>query len=223
MIQIRDLLFRYPRSPFVLRIEEMTVAAGEKIAFVGPSGSGKTTLLNLISGINVPEQGSVAVADFPINQKGDAERRSFRIATIGFVFQQFELLPYLNLLENVLLPYRINQALTMGPMVRQRALALAEQVGIADKIHRFPSQLSQGEQQRTALCRAVIAEPKLILADEPTGNLDDENKRLALELLFEQSREHNATLVVVTHDMGILSGFDRVVDFRGFRAREVAE
>lgn len=222
MIQIRDLLFRYPRSPFVLRIEELTVAAGEKVAFVGPSGSGKTTLLNLISGINVPEQGSVTVSDFPMSQKGDAERRGFRIATIGFVFQQFELLPYLKLLDNVLLPYRINQALVMDAAVRQRAISLTEQVGIADKIHRYPSQLSQGEQQRTALCRAVIAQPKLILADEPTGNLDDDNKRLALELLFQQTSEHNATLVVVTHDVGILSGFDRVVDFRGFRAREAA-
>ncbi len=222
MIQIEQLLFRYPRSPFVLRIKELTIADGEKVAFVGPSGSGKTTLLNLISGITVPQQGHVRVDDFSISGKSDSQRRDFRISHIGFVFQQFELLSYLNLLDNILLPYRINRALELNAAVRERARELTAKLGIADKSLRYPRQLSQGEQQRTALCRAVIARPKLILADEPTGNLDEENKQIALDLLFQQSAEHRATLVVVTHDLGILSGFNRVIDFREFRSAEDA-
>ncbi len=222
MIQIRNLFFRYPRSQFVLAIDSLDVAPGEKVAFVGPSGSGKTTLLNLICGISVPSQGTIQVADANVTSLSDNERRNFRISNIGLVFQQFELLPYLNVVDNILLPYRINHSLQLTAQVRSRAQTLLERVGMGDKCLRLPRQLSQGEQQRTALCRALINEPKLILADEPTGNLDDENKTRALQLLCEKSHEHNAALVVVTHDSGILRDFDRVVDFRHFRRQEVA-
>jgi putative ABC transport system ATP-binding protein len=222
MIQIRNLFFRYPRSQFVLAIDSLDVAPGEKVAFVGPSGSGKTTLLNLICGISVPAQGTIRVADAEVSSLSDHERRNFRISKIGLVFQQFELLPYLNVVDNILLPYRINRSLQLTAQVRSRAQNLVDRLGIGDKCLRLPRQLSQGEQQRTALCRALIAQPKLILADEPTGNLDDENKTLALQLLCEKSQEQNAALVVVTHDTGILGDFDRVVDFRQFRRREVA-
>jgi putative ABC transport system ATP-binding protein len=217
MIHIHALTFHHQHGEFRLHIPELTVAQSEKVAVIGPSGSGKTTLLNLIAGIFSPSAGEICIGDVPVHQLTDAERRDFRISKIGFVFQDFELLDYLNVLDNILHPYRITGALVLDQTVRARAATLAENMGIGDKLGRFPDELSQGEKQRVAICRALLPQPKLILADEATGNLDPENKQIILDLLFESVNDHHATLLTVTHDHDLLSRFDRVIDFQHFR------
>jgi putative ABC transport system ATP-binding protein len=217
MIRIHSLDFQHQHGEFRLHIPELTVAQSEKVAVIGPSGSGKTTLLNLIAGIFSPSAGEICIGDVPVHQLTDAERRDFRISKIGFVFQDFELLDYLNVLDNILHPYRITCALVLDQTVRARAATLAENMGIGDKLGRFPDELSQGEKQRVAICRALLPQPKLILADEATGNLDPENKQIILDLLFESVNDHHATLLTVTHDHDLLSRFDRVIDFQHFR------
>jgi ABC-type lipoprotein export system ATPase subunit len=152
----------------------------------------------------------------------DARRRDFRIANIGLVFQEFELLEYLTVLDNILLPYRINPSLKLDLSVRRRAEQLAEQVGIADKLSRFPRRLSQGERQRVAVCRAVLPQPALLLADEPTGNLDPLNKDRVLDILFDYAVATGATMLAVTHDHDLLGRFARVIDFKAYHELETA-
>ncbi|MGD8699786.1 MAG: ABC transporter ATP-binding protein [Gemmatimonadales bacterium] len=216
MIEVRDLEFRYGEGEFRLAVSELDVERGSKTACIGPSGSGKTTLLNLIAGIITPQQGSVVTNGVAVSELSDAERRGFRITNVGLVFQEFELLEYLSVLDNILLPYRINPALQLGPAVRERAAWLAEQMGIGDKLRRHPSKLSQGERQRVAVCRAVLPEPALLLTDEPTGNLDPANKGRVLDLILEYAGHSGATLLTVTHDHGLLGQFDHVIDIKDF-------
>ena len=223
MIQIEDLSFQYPRTEFMLRLPQLVVESGQRVAIVGPSGCGKTTLLNLISGITLPLAGTVMVSGKEVSAMSDAARRNFRIAKIGMLFQQFELVEYLDVLSNILLPFSINSTLSESSETRCRAVEFAEAMGLKEKLTRRPVQLSQGEQQRVAICRALITEPGIVLADEPTGNLDPKNKRRILELIFQLAEKHNQTLIVVTHDMGILSGFDRVIDFETMRFSNVGE
>ena len=217
MISVSNLKFQYPRSDFQLSIEELEIRETEKVAIVGPSGSGKTTLLNLISGIAVPDSGEVKVDGMVISGLPDSARRDFRIRNIGMVFQQFELVEYLNARDNILLPYDINGSLNRNASAVEQAAKVASGLGIGDKLKRYPNQLSQGEQQRVAICRAITTDPKIILADEPTGNLDPANKSRIMQLLFQQVQQAGRTLVVVTHDMSLLDGFDRIVDFEQFR------
>ncbi len=222
MINIHSIEFHYRYGKFRLSVPEFHVTQGEKVAVIGPSGSGKTTLLNLIAGIFTPVSGTVSVDSTVVSTLGDAERRDFRITNIGFVFQDFELLDYLNVLDNILHPYRITRALTLDNAVRTRAVTLTEAMGIGDKLKRFANDLSQGEKQRAAICRALLPHPKLILADEATGNLDPENKTLVLDLLFQAVEEHDATFLAVTHDHELLKRFDRVIDFQDFRRQDAA-
>lgn len=217
MIQTESLKFKYPDSSFHLTIPEFHVSTGEKVAVVGPSGSGKTTLLNLLAGILTPQSGSIMVGEAVVSDMSDAGRRDFRIQNIGFVFQDFELLDYLSIMDNILHSYRITDALKLTGDVRQRAINLAEQMGIANHLKKHPGELSQGEKQRAAICRALLPNPDLILADEATGNLDPDNKTRILELLFESVETHGSTLLAVTHDHELLPRFDRVVDFQEFR------
>jgi putative ABC transport system ATP-binding protein len=217
MIYIQDLKFHYPNGEFRLNIPDFQVSGGGKVAVIGPSGSGKTTLLNLIAGIITPLKGTVGVGDTQVSALGDRERRDFRISSIGFVFQDFELLDYLNVFDNVLHPYRITGALKLDKAVRTRAETLTQDMGIGDKLKRNPNDLSHGEKQRVAICRALLPQPRLILADEATGNLDPDNKTLILDLLFSAVSDHDATLLAVTHDHELLKRFDRVVDFQEFQ------
>ena len=220
MINIESLEFRYMDGDFRLSVPEFVVQSGEKVAVIGPSGSGKTTLLNLVAGIHVPEQGSIRVGEVSVDSLDDARRRDFRITQIGFVFQEFELLDYLTVIDNIIHPYRITGALKLSRRIRERARELACQMGIEDKLQRHTSELSQGEKQRAAICRALLTQPKLILADEATGNLDPDNKNHILDLLFDSVDHHDATLLAVTHDHDLLPRFDRVADFRDFQQRE---
>ena len=216
MIRISDLQFRYPRGEFRLEIDELVVESGTAVAFVGPSGSGKTTLLNLIAGIATPSRGRVETAEIVVSELSDAARREFRISNVGLVFQEFELLEYLSVLDNVLLPYRIHPSMRLDGTVRDRARELTERMGIGHLNERRPGELSQGERQRLAVCRAVLPDPPLLLADEPTGNLDPANKGKVMDLLLDYAGEVGATLVTVTHDHALLPSHDRVVDFEAF-------
>ena len=214
-IAISNLEFRYREGDFVLRIASLQVAPGETLAVIGPSGTGKTTLLNLMAGVAVPEAGTVRVAGAEVTALGDTARRAHRIRNIGMVFQEFELISYLDVLDNVLLPYRIDPQLKLDAAVAEQAAALVTEVGLGDKLRRRVTHLSQGERQRVAIGRALVTGASVLLADEPTGNLDPRNKERILDLLFEQVRSRGVTLVAVTHDHGLLDRFDRVVEFDG--------
>ena len=186
---------------------------------VGPSGSGKTTLLNLIAGLILPDSGQIIVGGRDMTALSTRARRSLRAEKIGFVFQDFALLDYLDARDNILYAHRISGTLKLNAAVRARAAYLANAMNIADRLDHHPPALSQGERQRVAICRALLATPKVILSDEATGNLDPDNKALILDLLFTQTKESGAALVAVTHDHAHLSRFDRVIDFAEFRKK----
>ena len=216
MISIVDVEFRFPHSDFRLMVPAMEVADGERVAIIGPSGSGKTTLLHLIAGILVPVRGTIRVRNQPVSSLSDSVRRAVRITRIGLVFQSFELVSYLDVFENILLPYRLNPALSLTPAILRRVEQLATETGIAHRLRYFPHRLSHGEKQRVAICRAMLPEPPLLLADEPTGNLDPSAKQHVVDLLFQQVERTGATLVMVTHDGEIAGRFPRVIDCREF-------
>jgi putative ABC transport system ATP-binding protein len=165
-----------------------------------------------MAGIRLPQTGTVTTDGVEVTSLDDGARRDFRIRRIGMVFQEFELLEYLTVLDNILLPYRINGSLELNSEVRDRARDLAAQVGLGDKTNRLSTRLSHGEKQRVAVCRALVAEPVLLLADEPTGNLDPNNTQRVLDILLDAANATGATLVTVTHDHELLPKFDRQVD-----------
>jgi putative ABC transport system ATP-binding protein len=212
VIEIRDATFSYPRSDFTLHVPSLCVADGQTAALIGPSGSGKTTLLNLVAGILVPRRGLLRIAGREPSGEADVARRRFRIRELGLVFQEFELFEYLTIRENILVPYRIDSALPLGRETRAFAQSLAESLGIAQHLDRYPDQVSQGERQRAAIARALVTRPRLILADEPTGNLDSRTGRTILQVLLQRARDLKASVVMVTHDPTLLSEFDQVID-----------
>lgn len=212
MIELRDVQFAYAVGGFCLQIDRLSVADGQQTCWVGPSGSGKTTLLHLVAGICAAESGKVETRGVDLTSLGDAVRRNFRITNIGLVFQDFELLDYLSVLDNILLPYRISGELRLDASVRDRAEQLAASVGLGDMLTRKPTALSQGERQRVAVCRAVLTRPKLLLADEPTANLDPQNAARVLDALQQYASENQATLVVVSHDRDVIARFSETTD-----------
>jgi putative ABC transport system ATP-binding protein len=216
MIELRDVRFGYLRGGFSLLVPELRIAPRTKAAAIGPSGSGKTTLLNLVSGIERPASGKIETAGVRVDRLSAAEQRSFRITHVGFVFQDFLLLDYLDVLQNILYPYRLHPDLSLDAAARSRARRLAADLGIERLMQRRPDELSQGERQRVAIARALVTAPKLVLADEPTGNLDPATKQQVLELLFDQCDALGMTLLMVTHDHGLLDRFDQVVDLSDF-------
>lgn len=215
-IQIDQIRFSYGRQEagFSLHIPNLNISSGSQIAVIGPSGSGKSTLLHLMAGILLPDTGSISVDSSVVSSLSDRDRRAFRILNVGFVFQDFELIDYLNVTDNILLPYRLNSHLAMSGRTQQRVQELSSRLGLGDKLKRSVDQLSQGERQRVAIGRALIHEPGLILADEPTGNLDPVNKMRMVDLLRREASDHGATLVMVTHDHDLLDGWHRVLDFK---------
>ena len=217
MIELTNIKFQYPNSDFHLNISSLVFEIGTKTAFIGPSGFGKTTLLNLLAGILIPEGGEIIINNKKVNKLSDKDRRNFRIKNIGFVFQDFRLIPYLNIMDNILLPYRINNTLKIGSDTNKSIQKLADELGITDKLKKYPAKLSHGERQRVAICRALLNKPKLILADEPTGNLDPENKKKIMEILFNYVNEYKSTLITVTHDHEMLKGFEQTVNFADFQ------
>lgn len=212
LVRLAGIRFTYAGADFALNVAELGIERGERVAFVGPSGAGKTTLVHLIAGILVPDAGTVHLGATLLSSLPDAARRAERIARIGLVFQRFELLDYLSALENVLLPFRINPALRPTDEARERARDLIAATGLSHASARGPGQLSQGERQRVAICRALVTHPEVVICDEPTGNLDPATSASTLDLLFEQARGRDATVLMVTHDHSVLKRFDRVVD-----------
>jgi putative ABC transport system ATP-binding protein len=195
------------RTHEVLTGTSATIEAGERVAILGPSGSGKSTLLNLVSGIDLPDSGTVRVGGTDIGSLAERDRTLFRRERVGFVFQFFNLMPTLTVLENLLLPLE----LTGSADGEARARELLDAVGLGDRAGAFPDRLSGGEQQRVAIARALIHGPDLLLADEPTGNLDEDTSEIVVRLLDELVREAGTTLIVVTHSRELASRMDRVL------------
>ena len=216
-IVVDKMRFAFTGGPFELRFGSMEIRAGEHVAIVGPSGCGKTTLLELIAGILVPDAGRVSADGCDWETLDEASRRRRRIERVGLVFQEFELLPHLSVLENIVLPMHLVPSLARGGETLELGRELARRAGLDDKLERHPGDLSQGERQRVAVCRAMVTRPSLILADEPTGNLDVRTGEAVLDLLVEGARERGATLLVVTHDPDQLGRFDRTIDLMEVR------
>ncbi len=203
----------------VLRNINLTVEPEGFVAIVGPSGSGKTTLLGLLAGLDRPTAGRVALDGEDINRLDEDERARIRAEKVGFVFQNFQLIPTLTALENVLVPVELRRALggRAAKGADERARNLLQRVGLGDRLHHYPTQLSGGEQQRVALARAFANEPKILFADEPTGNLDAETGRTVIESLVQLNDEERTTLVLVTHDTELASHAHRIIRLSGGR------
>jgi len=194
----------------VLKGISFDVRAGEIVSIIGPSGSGKTTLLGICAGLDLPSGGGVAINGVEIGEMSEDERAALRNESVGFVFQNFQLLPTLSALENVMVPLELRGE--RG--VEAKAEALLKRVGLGNRLGHYPVQLSGGEQQRVALARAFINEPKILFADEPTGNLDAETGESIVELLFELNRESGTTLVLVTHNLELAERTSKVMRIR---------
>lgn len=203
-----------PNGAFVLDLPMLEIPAGEQVACIGPSGAGKTTLLHLVAGLLVPTEGRVQVGEVSVGALREGARRRIRREMMGVVFQSGALIPYLTALENVLLTQRLNHPFRSMRSQRPRALALLKAVGLAGMAGRLPGQLSAGEQQRVALCRALLAAPGLLIADEPTANLDKESAEIVATVLIEQARDNGATILCATHDETLLGHLSRRITLR---------
>ncbi|MDX1414434.1 MAG: ABC transporter ATP-binding protein [Candidatus Promineifilaceae bacterium] len=215
IIHLQDVHFRWPEQDNdLLHIPELVVNKGEHLFIKGPSGSGKTTLLNLLTGINVPDSGSIMVLGTPLERLSSSRRDQFRADHLGVIFQQFNLLPYLSLLENVHLPcgFSRRKRANAGDIL-ETALRLLAHLGIPEPLLNKPiAKLSVGQQQRTAVARALIGSPEIVIADEPTSALDSDNRERFLELLFRETAEQGSTLIFVSHDQHIANQFEHVID-----------
>jgi putative ABC transport system ATP-binding protein len=222
MIELRGVCKRVPSGTGTLTILhplDLSIPSGRVVAITGPSGSGKSTLLGLLAGLDSPSEGSVTLDGVNITALDEDALARLRGQRIGFVFQFFHLLPSLTALENVLVPMEIAGARQPG----KRASTLLADVGLADRSHHYPSQLSGGEQQRVAIARALANDPPLLLADEPTGNLDSQTGRQIIELLLEVNRVRKTTIVLVTHDPELAALADVTIALRDGRVARLVE
>ena len=200
-----------PKRLTVLDDITFDIEAGETFAIVGPSGSGKTTLLGLAAGLDHPDSGTIELCGTDLATLNEDQRAALRNREVGFIFQNFQLLPTLTALENVIVPLELQGAKNAGKI----GLDLLDKVGLADRFHHYPSQLSGGEQQRVAMARAFSSTPSILFADEPTGNLDEETGEKVVQLLFELNQEANTTLVIVTHDLELAQRNQRILRLKG--------
>jgi len=210
LLQITDLVKSFDQpgggTLTVLDVPSMAIEAGEQVALIGTSGGGKTTLLHLIAGLLTPDAGSIRVDNLELTKLSEQGRDRFRAATIGYVFQTFNLLPAFTAVENV----RLGMTFGQGQKDPRRAGELLGRVGLADRAHYKPMQLSVGQQQRVAIARSMAARPKLLLADEPTANVDPASAETVLSLIRETCREEKVAMLMVTHDMHVAEQFDRI-------------
>ena len=214
ILQISDLHFQYPASDFKIEVSDIKITQGSKIAISGKSGSGKTTLIHLISGILKPQSGEILFFDESITDMNDNDIRKHRISNIGFIFQEFELLDYLNVMDNLILPYKINKSLSLDEEIKNKAKEIANRIGIGNKLDQHPKQLSGGERQRLAIARALITSPPLIIADEPTGNLDNKTSNIVMDEITDQVSYTNSTLIMISHNNELISSFDEIIDIQ---------
>ena len=218
-VQLTDILYRWRKGrAVVIDIPDFSVASGEKLFISGPSGSGKTTLLNLLGGVAVPERGEVTVLGDRLDRMPARRRDTFRADRIGFVFQQYNLVPYLSVIDNVLLPCRFSERrreraadVSNDAACAARRLLDRMNLPVDELIARSVTELSAGQQQRVAAARALIGRPDLVIADEPTSSLDEGVRRAFLELLFAEVNESDQTLIFVSHDGRLADAFDRAV------------
>ncbi len=214
ILAVQDLTKTYQsgsRELTVLQNVSFSLEEGESVAIVGPSGSGKTTLLGLCAGLDSPSSGDIHLCGALMNKLDEDERAALRNEHVGFIFQNFQLLPTLTALENVMIPLELKGRKD----AYSKALELLQRVGLKDREDHYPSQLSGGEQQRVALARAFCNEPRILFADEPTGNLDDETSQKVEELLFALNQEQGTTLVIVTHDLELAGKAGRIIQLKG--------
>ena len=222
MILARNLSQTYEsagRSLTVLSPMDLTIDAQEIVAIVGPSGSGKTTLLGLLAGLDLPGTGSVTIDGQVLENLTEDQRAALRAEKIGFVFQSFQLIPTLTAVENVMVPIELTgrSGTDKRGDPEERAATLLDRVGLGDRLDHYPIQLSGGEQQRVALARAFVNDPRILFADEPTGNLDAENGSVIVDLLMNMNRELATTLVLVTHDPALAERAERIIRLEGGR------
>jgi putative ABC transport system ATP-binding protein len=215
-VELKDVelsLGRAAARVHILKGVSLNIAEGEAVGLVGPSGSGKSTLLMAMAGLERPDSGLVRIAGTDLSQMNEDALALFRGRRIGIVFQSFHLVPTMTARENVALPLELAGA----PDALTRAEAELRNVGLGDRLHHYPAQLSGGEQQRVAVARAIAPNPAILVADEPTGNLDESNGTAIVDLLFALKRERGATLVLVTHDLGLAAHCDRTIRLRSGR------
>jgi len=212
VIEVRGLAKRYPSGDGVLDVlaaTELTIHAGERVAVLGTSGVGKSTLLHLLGGLDRPDAGSIMFRGRSLAEMDEKELAGFRNREVGFVFQFFQLLPEFTALENVMMPLLVGRQLKAA---RSRARDLLAEVGIEERAHHYPSQLSGGERQRVAIARALVRRPSLVLADEPTGNLDLGTGVQVMSAFASVQQERGAAILMATHNAGLVKGFDRVLE-----------
>jgi putative ABC transport system ATP-binding protein len=199
------------KSLTVLDNVSFSAKEGDSLAIIGPSGSGKTTLLGLCAGLDTPSSGVVSLLDFKLNAMNEDDRAYIRNQYVGFVFQNFQLLATLTALENVMVPMELRGERNVAPKAKE----LLDRVGLGSRMDHYPSQLSGGEQQRVAMARAFITNPKILFADEPTGNLDEENAQHLVDLLFDMNKEQGTTLILVTHNLELAKMTHRILRMKG--------
>jgi lipoprotein-releasing system ATP-binding protein len=222
VLQTRQVQKNFRQGPVtleVLRGIDVTITAGERLAIVGASGSGKTTLLQILGGLDRPTSGEVLVDGRNIHLLNERERGELRNQALGFVYQFHHLLPEFSALENVAMPLLVRR--TRVAEAKERAAQVLTRVGLGQRLTHRPHQLSGGERQRAAVARALVTQPKLVLADEPTGNLDGNNAAQVFELMLELNRERGTSLVLVTHDLRIAARMDRALEIESGKLNEV--
>ncbi len=216
ILQLTDVSKKYRTATTALTVLDavsLAIAEGTTVAIVGPSGSGKTTLLGLCAGLDQATSGTITLNGILLNEQNEDQLAGIRNAHVGFIFQNFQLLPTLTALENVMVPMELNG----NRQARAHAMELLDKVGLAERMHHYPSQLSGGEQQRVSLARAFSNRPKILFADEPTGNLDNETSKKVVKLLFDLNTEAGTTLVLVTHDLELAAKTQQIIRIKGGR------
>jgi lipoprotein-releasing system ATP-binding protein len=222
VLEARDVQRRFQQGPVTLEVlhaVNVVIRAGERLSIVGASGSGKTTLLQILGGLDKPSSGHVLVDGKDIHSLGERDRGELRNRALGFVYQFHHLLPEFSAMENVAMPLLVRRT-NIGE-AKDRAREILGRVGLGERLDHRPHQLSGGERQRAAVARALVTQPKLVLADEPTGNLDGRNAEQVFELMLELNRERRTSLVIVTHDMRIAGRMDRALEIENGVLREV--